>query len=87
MLLGSATPSLESFQNTKDGKYGLVSLTERFQGIELPEYVIANLTQEKEANTMSSHFSSVLLEEIKQALMNKSQVILFQNRRGYNPLS
>jgi primosomal protein N' (replication factor Y) len=85
VLLGSATPSLESFQNTKDGKYGLVSLTERFQGIELPEYVIANLTQEKEANTMSSHFSSVLLEEIKQALMNKSQVILFQNRRGYTP--
>jgi len=85
VLLGSATPSLESYQNTKEGKYGLVQLNERFQGVELPAFGIANLTEEKKANTMSSHFSSFLLEEIKRCLDNKTQVILFQNRRGYTP--
>jgi primosomal protein N' (replication factor Y) len=85
VLLGSATPSLESALNTKDKKYGFVALTERFQGMELPEYTIANLTKEKEANTLVSHFSSVLLEQLKACLDRNEQVILFQNRRGYTP--
>jgi len=85
VLLGSATPSLESYQNTKEGKYGLVELNERYQGMELPEFILANVRKEKEAKTMVSHFSSVLLEEIKRSLSRKEQVILFQNRRGFTP--
>lgn len=85
VLLGSATPSLESVLNTKDKKYGFVALTERFQGMKLPEFTIANLTKEKEANTLVSHFSSVLLEQLKACLDRNEQVILFQNRRGYTP--
>lgn len=85
VLLGSATPSLESYQNVKDGKYGLVKLNERFQGMELPEFIMANLSQEKAAKTLVSHFSALLLQEIKTTLEKKEQVILFQNRRGYTP--
>lgn len=85
VLLGSATPSLESYQNSNDGKYGLVHLQERFLGMELPSFLMANLVKEKEAKTMVSHFSSTLLEEITTTLAQKEQVILFQNRRGYTP--
>lgn len=85
VLLGSATPSLESYQNAKDGKYGLVHLQERFLGMELPSFLMANLIKEKEAKTMVSHFSSTLLKEITTTLAQKEQVILFQNRRGYTP--
>lgn len=85
VLLGSATPSLESFQNAKDSKYGLVELKERFQGMELPSFVMANLSNEKQAKTLVSHFSTLLLLEITRTLEKKEQVILFQNRRGYTP--
>jgi primosomal protein N' (replication factor Y) len=85
VILGSATPSLESYQNAKDDKYGLVHLQERFLGMKLPSFLMANLRKEKEAKTMVSHFSSTLLEEITTTLAKKEQVILFQNRRGYTP--
>lgn len=85
VLLGSATPSLESYQNTKDEKYGLVNLHERYRGIELPSFQLANLLHERQAKTMVSHFTGLLIQEITNTLAKKEQVILFQNRRGYTP--
>ncbi|MEQ1585596.1 MAG: primosomal protein N' [Cyclobacteriaceae bacterium] len=86
ILLGSATPSAESFHQTSTGRYGLVSLSQRFGEAQLPEIVFADLTKEKKRKTNKGEFSSLLLKEIKEALDKKEQVILFQNRRGYSPL-
>jgi primosomal protein N' (replication factor Y) (superfamily II helicase) len=86
VLLGSATPSAESFYQAQTGKYGMVSLTERFGEAQLPEIIFANLTQEKKRKTNKGEFSSLLLLEIKEAMEKKEQVIIFQNRRGYSPL-
>jgi primosomal protein N' (replication factor Y) len=83
VLLGSATPSFESYFNAKIGKYGLVVLKERYSGIALPEIEIVNLREEKKRKTMQSHFSRPLMEEMQTAIENKEQVILFQNRRGF----
>lgn len=83
-LLGSATPSYESYHNVISGKYGMASLSQRFGGLQLPEIVIANLREEKKRKTMQSHFSSLLMEQIKKAVEKKEQVILFQNRRGFS---
>lgn len=83
IILGSATPSIESYANATNGKYGLVTLNERFGGVELPVQEVVNLTDETKRKTMSSYFSSVLMADINTALENKDQVILFQNRRGY----
>lgn len=83
VLLGSATPSIESYSNAIAGKFGLVTLTERYGGMELPEIMVVDLKKETREKTMKSHFSSVLISEIEQALLNKEQVILFQNRRGF----
>ena len=85
VLLGTATPSLESFQNAKNGKYGLVEMPERFGGIELPEMVIVDVKQEAKERKLQSHFTSVLIDELKAALERGEQAILFQNRRGYAP--
>ena len=85
VLLGSATPALESYFNAKTGKYGLVELSERFGAATLPKIEVVSLSEETKRKTMQSHFTSVLVEEIKQALEKKEQVILFQNRRGYTP--
>jgi primosomal protein N' (replication factor Y) len=85
VLLGSATPSYETFFNAKAGKYGLVELTERFQGIEMPELVPANTQEAYKRKQMHSVFTPELYEEIKLALAGKEQVILFQNRRGFAP--
>ncbi|HEY0667654.1 MAG TPA: primosomal protein N' [Sphingobacteriaceae bacterium] len=85
VLLGSATPSLESYYNTKIGKYGLVELTERYGGVKVPEIKIVSITEETKGKTMQSHFTSVLIDQIKSAFSRKEQVILFQNRRGYTP--
>jgi len=82
-ILGSATPSIESYFNAKTGKYKLVELTERFGAMEMPEIVVASLRRETKLKTMKSHFSSLLLENIKQSLNEGKQVILFQNRRGF----
>ena len=86
VLLGSATPSLESFFNAHNGKYGFVELKERFGTSQLPSIRIVSIGEETSKKTMQGHLSSVLVEEMQNALANKDQVILFQNRRGYTPI-
>ena len=86
VLLGSATPSLESFHNAKQDKYHLVQLAERYKGLQLPLMLCADLKREKRLKNMQSHFSSLMLDEMKNTLAKKEQVILFQNRRGYTPI-
>ncbi|MGV3632369.1 MAG: replication restart helicase PriA [Bacteroidota bacterium] len=86
VLLGSATPAIESYYNAKSGKFGLVEMNKRFGGIMLPEILVADVKKETRQKTMQEHFSSMLLEFIKDALEKDEQVILFQNRRGFTPL-
>lgn len=86
VLLGSATPSFESYYNARTHKYGLAELAERFGGVELPKTEVVSIVEELKKKTMQSHFTSVLMEDIQAALANKEQVILFQNRRGYAPI-
>lgn len=86
VVLGSATPSLESVHNVQKKKYGFVELKERFGGIQMPEILVADLKKETKERTMKSHYSSFLLEQIDEVLKAKKQVILFQNRRGYSSL-
>ncbi|MFN5887509.1 MAG: primosomal protein N', partial [Flavobacteriales bacterium] len=85
VLLGSATPSLESYHNAQQGKYGLVNLTTRYQGVELPTINLCNVKNERSTRFELSHISTQLFQEIEACLENKQQVILFQNRRGYSP--
>lgn len=86
VLLGSATPSIETYFNAKEGRFGLVELNERFGGVQLPEIQCADLEKETKQKTMKSHFSSFLIEKMTEAFERKEQIILFQNRRGYNPV-
>lgn len=86
VLLGTATPSIESYFNAKSEKYGLVELNERFMGMQMPEILCANLRAEKKNQSMQSHFSGLLLKNIQDTLSRGEQVILFQNRRGYTPM-
>jgi primosomal protein N' (replication factor Y) len=86
VVLGSATPSFESYYNAKIGKYGLITLSERYGGVQLPDIQVVSIPDETKRKTMQSHFTSVLLSEIKGALSRKEQIILFQNRRGYAPV-
>lgn len=86
VLLGSATPSAESYHHAITERYGLVSLLQRFGEAQLPEIIFADLLIEKKRKTNKGEFSSRLLKEIKEVLDKKEQVILFQNRRGYSPL-
>jgi len=86
VILGSATPSVESFYQASTGKYGLVTLTDRFGTSTLPEISFADMAMEKKHKTNKGEFSSLLLNEIKAATDRKEQVILFQNRRGYAPI-
>ena len=85
VLLGTATPSLESYFLAQKGVYGLVSLTERFGGVELPDIQFIDLRRQYERKEMCGHFSDPLVERIRQCLADHKQVILFQNRRGYAP--
>ena len=85
VLLGSATPSLETYFNARRGKFGYVSLAHRHGGVLMPEIIVADLRQESRHRKMKSHFSSLLYESIQTALANREQVILFQNRRGFSP--
>jgi len=86
-LLGSATPSIESFHNaTKIKKYGYVALYKRFNNVLMPEIELVDLTDKYKRKRMTGHFSDRLITEIKEALETDSQVILFQNRRGYSPV-
>jgi primosomal protein N' (replication factor Y) (superfamily II helicase) len=84
-LLGSASPSIESYNNTINGKYGLSELKERFGMIRLPAIVLANVRDATRKKLMVSHFTPELLEAIDDALGKNEQVILFQNRRGFSP--
>jgi len=84
VLLGSATPAIESYYNAIQGKYGFSSLNERFGGILMPLIKLVNLKDEHRAKTMQSIFSSALIREIEISLAAKEQVILFQNRRGFS---
>jgi len=86
VLLGSATPSLESYYNAETGKYGLVELKERYGNSQLPEIKVVGIGEETSKKTIIGHFTSVLNNEIQAALDRKEQVILFQNRRGYTPV-
>ncbi|MDR3696026.1 primosomal protein N' [Mucilaginibacter sp.] len=86
VLLGSATPSFESYYNARLHKYGFAELTERYGGVKMPEIEVVSIAEETKQKTIQSHFTSVLLADIGQALENKEQVILFQNRRGYAPV-
>ncbi|GET26623.1 primosomal protein N' [Prolixibacter sp. NT017] len=85
VLLGTATPAIESYYNALTGKYGLVELSERFQQIELPKILTADLRDAYKRKQMRGHFTPLLFEEIEKALEAKEQVILFQNRRGFAP--
>nr|MBP7498161.1 primosomal protein N' [Bacteroidales bacterium] len=84
VLLGSATPSIESYYNARTGKYGLVELKTRYGDMQLPEIKIVDVKEEIKKKQMKSHFSPLLLKSIQSALDLKQQVILFQNRRGYS---
>lgn len=84
-LLGTATPSIESYFNAQTGKYGFVELKERHEEMQLPEIQVVNMQEAYRKKQFDGHFSDVLLEKISSALKNKEQVILFQNRRGYAP--
>ncbi|MCO4292330.1 primosomal protein N' [Solitalea sp. MAHUQ-68] len=86
IILGSATPSVETYFNATSDRYKLVPLTERYGGVQLPEIQVADLQQERKQKSMRSHFSALLFTEIELALNRKEQVILFQNRRGYAPM-
>ena len=86
VLLGTATPSLESYHNAKSGKYGLVELTERHQGIELPEIQVVDIQDLQHRKMMNGPFSPLLLARVREALERGEQAILFQNRRGYAPM-
>ena len=86
VLLGTATPSLESYHNAKTGKYGLVELKERYQGIELPEIQVVDTADLQHRKMMIGPFSPLLLTRMREALERGEQVILFQNRRGFAPV-
>ena len=85
-LLGTATPSLESYHNAKTGKYGLVELFQRYQGIELPEIQVVDVKDLQHRKMMHGPFSPLLLNKVREALERGEQAILFQNRRGYAPM-
>jgi primosomal protein N' (replication factor Y) len=84
-ILGSASPSVESYNNTVNGKYGLTELNERFGNIKLPSIIIANTREAYRKKLMVSHFTPELLQAIDEALSKEEQIILFQNRRGFSP--
>lgn len=85
-LLGSATPAIESYYNAQQGKYGYVRLTTRYEGLELPEIVTADLKELRRKRRMTGNFSPELLKLATPALERGEQVILFQNRRGFAPM-
>jgi len=86
VVLGSATPSLETYYNAIHNKYGLVVLKERFGKLQMPDIELVDIRDKLKRRLMTGHFSDRLLEEINTVLENEEQVILFQNRRGYSPV-
>ena len=85
ILLGSATPSLESYLNTQENKYALVEMMERHGGVSMPEIEIVDIGRAKKSGKINGFFTHHLIDAIKVALVNKEQILLFQNRRGYAP--
>ncbi len=86
LLMGSATPSLESYHNAKTGKFGLVTLKKRFGNVLMPDIELVDIKEKTRKKQMTGHFSDRLLEEMQEVLKNGEQVILFQNRRGFSPV-
>ena len=86
LLLGSATPSIESYYNAQEKKYGYVSLNRRHGNVLLPEIELVNIKEKHRKKRMNGHFSDRLIQLIEEALAEKEQVILFQNRRGFSPI-
>ena len=86
VLLGTATPSMESYYNAKQGKYGLVTLASRYKDIQLPHIKVIDIKDLQHRKMMTGPFSPTLLAAIREALNNGRQVILFQNRRGFAPM-
>ena len=86
VLLGTATPSIESYHNALSGKYGLVEMKERFQGLQLPQITMIDLQRQYHRKEMYGHFADPLVDKIREELSKGKQVILFQNRRGYAPV-
>jgi primosomal protein N' (replication factor Y) len=86
ILLGSATPSLETYYNAQQNKYGFVELNRRHGNVQLPKIELINVKEKHRKKEMKGHFSDRLLTLIQEALDLKEQVILFQNRRGYSPV-
>ncbi len=85
VLLGTATPSMESWYLARDEKYGYVTLTERYGEASLPEITIVDMLREQNKKKNKQSFSSVLYEQVREKLENNRQAIVFQNRRGYSP--
>jgi primosomal protein N' (replication factor Y) len=86
VLLGSATPSVETYYHALRGKYGLIKLDKRFGEAQLPKVILADMGKERKQKTVKGEFSSVLLKHIEETLSRKEQAIIFQNRRGYSPM-
>jgi primosomal protein N' (replication factor Y) len=86
ILLGSATPSIETFNNAKTGKYGYANIKRRYGNVLMPDIEIVDIKEQSRKRRMKGHFSERLLEEITETLEVGEQVILFQNRRGYAPI-
>ena len=86
VLLGSATPSVETYYHALRGKYGLIKLDKRFGDAQLPKVILADMGKERKQKTVKGEFSSVLLKQIEETLSRKEQAIIFQNRRGYSPM-
>lgn len=86
VLLGSATPSIESYHNATTGKYGLVEMHNRFEDIEMPRIVLENTTELRRKKIMKSVLTPLMIESINGALDSGQQVILFRNRRGFAPM-
>lgn len=85
-LLGSATPSLESFFNAKQNKYGFVEITKRFNDVLMPDIELVDIKDKLKKKLMKGHFSDRLIEEMTETLREGHQIILFQNRRGFSPI-
>ena len=85
VLLGTATPSIESYHNALSGKYGLVEMTERFRGLQLPKITMVDLQRQYHRKEMYGHFADPVVFRIREEIAKGKQVILFQNRRGYAP--
>lgn len=86
VLLGSATPSIETYYHASQNRYGLVKLDKRFGEAHLPEILLADMSRERKMKTVKGEFSRMLLQQIEETLARKEQVIIFQNRRGYSPM-